>query len=152
VPAVWYYIQDNTARLSRRYITRHDNTTPLPYLFCTVCLIDHIMTSRVNDLQGQFVYTRISRFDWQLNKQRKPCHYVMKYQTCSLICVLSLCIRVKQPHYRSGQALRVPGGWGSQISRQSAYEGGKVVSPTHRPPLPPKETFLVLISVREWGP
>ena len=26
--------------------------------------------------------------------------------------------------------------WGSHISRQSAHEGGKVVSPTHRPPLP----------------
>jgi hypothetical protein len=24
-----------------------------------------------------------------------------------------------------------------QILRQSAHEGGKVVSPTHRPPLPP---------------
>jgi hypothetical protein len=29
-----------------------------------------------------------------------------------------------------------PGGYGSQISRQSAHYGGKV-SPTHRPPLPP---------------
>jgi hypothetical protein len=28
-------------------------------------------------------------------------------------------------------------GWGSQISRQSAHAGGKVVRPTHRPPLPP---------------
>jgi hypothetical protein len=27
---------------------------------------------------------------------------------------------------------------GSKISRQSAHEGGRVVSPTHQPPLPPE--------------
>ena len=45
---------------------------------------------------------------------------------------------VKQFHYRPEQALKFPDGWGSQISNQSEHEGGKVVSPTHRPPLPPR--------------
>jgi hypothetical protein len=59
-------------------------------------------------------------------------------------------IQVKQSLYRPGEAVRVPGGWGSKIPRQSAHVSGRVLSPTHQLPLPSQEVFLVLISVRGW--
>ena len=40
-------------------------------------------------------------------------------------------------HYRPGQVLGTPRGEFPRITRQSAHEGGKFVSPKQRPPLRP---------------
>jgi len=49
-------------------------------------------------------------------------------------------VKVKQSHYRPGLAQRVPGSLRFPDFMTTAQDGGKVVSLTHRPPLPPGNT------------
>jgi len=54
-------------------------------------------------------------------------------------------VKLQQSLYRSGQTLRVPGAWGSQISRQSVHDGVKAPATFTL-----QEILLVLIFVRSW--
>jgi hypothetical protein len=57
--------------------------------------------------------------------------------------------KAKQSHYRPGEALRVPGSWGSQISRQSAHESVKVIS-VRTGRLYPRKYFWYSFLLRGW--
>jgi hypothetical protein len=64
-------------------------------------------------------------------------------------CLSDICKWISIAKYYKAtplQALRLPEVEAPRIYRQLAHEGSKVVSPTHRPPLPPR----TLISVRGW--
>jgi hypothetical protein len=63
--------------------------------------------------------------------------------------------KVKQSHTGLGRPLGLQEVEAARFFRQSAHEGGKVVSPTHRPPLPPRKDSrysLLLEAVSTPGP
>ena len=67
-------------------------------------------------------------------------------------CTVKVKVNVNQSRYRPGVAHRVPGSSGSQISWHRHREGGKVVSLTHWPHLPPRNSFDTLMLEAESTP
>jgi hypothetical protein len=59
-------------------------------------------------------------------------HYMSKAALC-LPCRTEITLS----HYMPDRPFGLQEAEAQRICRQSAHEGGKVVSPTHRPPLPP---------------
>jgi hypothetical protein len=56
-----------------------------------------------------------------------------------LLTVTKYGVKVKQSRYRPGVVQRVPGSYKFPDYMTTAQDGGKVVSLTHRPPLPPRK-------------
>jgi hypothetical protein len=140
VGSSWLQIQDvRKGSFSGRLLSAHENAAVLlhnwpmrlPFSsishptagFCTV------MRSWPGSQDS--VWTPNSLTSWTLPL------YVWRFNTCHVCQTLLLNVKGKAVPLQAWTGLRVPGVWGSQISRQSAHEGGKVVSPTNRPSLPP---------------
>jgi hypothetical protein len=114
--------------LSRRYwlqiqisVTKDDIDSSLHVLACEVA------HPRTRYERTKFNFASCANVAW----------YILQSMALGSTQPLAEVSKVKQPHYRPWQALRFPGLWSSQILRQSAHEGGKIVSLTHRQPLLP---------------
>ena len=77
--------------------------------FCTIYVRNTLSCCKYSVISNRHVH-------------RSACRLSMK---CPSLCPK---VKVKQSLYRPGQTLKFPESWGSQILRQPAHKGGKVVS------------------------
>jgi hypothetical protein len=136
-------------------------------------IVGLLSTSHVYQTDRQYTVQIAARVKWvrdEIRLKRKASHKFPVYQiilfNCNSYQQIKNCKAVKitcnvsfhtqdnqkynNTHAGLLQVLRLPASWSLHILRQSVPVGGKVVSPTHRPPLPSRKIILVLISVRCW--
>jgi hypothetical protein len=104
------------------------------HLLSPLCTEPHAIqrqshVTKTAQLDNKFVGAKTS---FSLDTHPEFLHSVLSYS----VWLIKIKVKVNQSHYRPGEAQRVAGGWGFQISR---HEGGKVVSPKHRPSLPTRK-------------
>ena len=87
------------------------------------------------------MFRTINQFSWQFEWNTSRSWPSCSAHSRSLKLIRKeVKVKVKQSLYRSGQAVRILGGGGPQISRWSAHKCGKVVRLRHWPPLRPGDT------------
>ena len=131
-----------TSYFKSNFITRDENTIRKMCWSMPRCIIQGEFCTGAAALNAVKICNAVCRMNNSLSETANHLEYCALctyYSVQKLTLGLRKSINVKQSHYRHGQALRVPVGWSSQISRQWSHVGGI-----------PQEILLVLISVRGW--